>query len=460
MNFRLQYMFFLILLLAITVLALPLRALDQTPATDPSPVVVRFHETDALFRNPGRGWMAFERLPPKTPRLPYAVGYFRLDWYQVEPGEGKFDWSLIDEAIAAWKPLGARIAFRIMTANAHSPGVYCAPKWLFDTGCRGFAYTDGAKDASGRDIARIEPDYADPVYLRHYLALVAQLGKRYDGDPNIEFLDIGGYGIWSEWHTKHEVSTDIRRTIADACLTAFKKTPLVMMSDDADTLAYALPRGAGVRRDGVGSPWHEQNWIGSPKYAAVAGFADAWKTAPVVFEWHGNYDQIVSRGWSFDRAVQFMLRNHVTYINDNLQAVPAARMPDLEKLARLAGYRFVLRELRHDPVVRRGAALTVAMQWANVGVGRLYRSYPLSLARLDERGTPVCQVQAKADPRGWLPGAITISESLPIPATVAPGVYSLALALIDPQTGKPAIQLAIDAPEAQRLYRVSRVTVR
>jgi hypothetical protein len=285
------------------------------------------------------------------------------------------------------------------------------------------------------------------------------LGKRYDGDPNIEFVDIGGYGIWSEWHTKHEAPVEVRRRIADAYLTAFKKTPLVMMSDDADTLAYALAHGAGVRRDGVGSPWHEQNWIGSAKYAGVAGFADAWKRAPVVFEWHGNYDQITARGWSFDRAIQFILNNHVTYINDNLQAVPAARMPDLERLARLAGYRFVLREVRHEAVVRRGAALSVAMKWANVGVGRLYRSYPLSLALLDQNGATVCQVQAKADPRDWLPGEVAACQCLAIPATIAPGVYSLALALIDPQTGKPAIHLAVDAPQTQLLYRVSRVTV-
>lgn len=40
------------------------------------------------------------------------------------------------------------------------------------------------------------------------------------------------------------------------------------MSDDAKTLEYALRKGGefprvGMRRDGVGGPWHYKNWIGS-----------------------------------------------------------------------------------------------------------------------------------------------------------------------------------------------------
>jgi hypothetical protein len=47
-------------------------------------------------------------------------------------------------------------------------------------------------------IPRIEPDYADPIYLAKHGAFIAALGKRYDGTPGMEFLDIGSYGIWDE----------------------------------------------------------------------------------------------------------------------------------------------------------------------------------------------------------------------------------------------------------------------
>jgi len=95
----------------------------------------RFRETEELFANPGQGWMTMQRLPHGEGRFPCSVAYFRLNWDAVEPEEGKFNWQLIDESLQAWAKRGARVAFRVMTTNAHSKGYYCSPKWLFDAGC-------------------------------------------------------------------------------------------------------------------------------------------------------------------------------------------------------------------------------------------------------------------------------------------------------------------------------------
>ena len=173
--------------------------------------------------------------------------------------------------------------------------------------------------SGGKRIPRIEPDYADPIYLDKHGAFLKALGERYDGRPDIEFLDIGSYGIWGEWHTENPAPVAVRKQIVDLYLRAFRKTPLVFMSDDAEVLDYALAKGTGFRRDGVGSPWHEQNWIGSKKYAGVAGMADTWKHAPMVFEWFGDYDYLQSRKWSFDAAVNFMLSNH--WVHDHIRCI-------------------------------------------------------------------------------------------------------------------------------------------
>jgi hypothetical protein len=421
-------------------------------------VTVAFRETDAVFANPGKGWMTGRRLA--EPRFPTTVTYFRLIWADLEPAEGRFDWSLIDTPIEAAQKRGMRIAFRIMTTNAHSQGYYSSPKWLFDAGCKSFEYLVGGDDPTkgGQRIQRIEPDYSDSIYLDKHGRFLAALGKRYDGHRAVEFLDVGSYGIWGEWHTPHPVAIEVRRKIVDMYLDAFKRTPLMMMSDDAEALAYALPKGAGYRRDGVGSPGHEKSWIGSPKYAGVPGFADAWKKSPVVFEWYGNYEYLQSRQWSFDRAIHFMLDNHVTLINDNVGAVPPDQMPKLMKLARLAGYRFVLREASHAPRVAPGERLSVRMKWSNTGVGLLYREYFLEQYLLDAEGRIVERTRAAADPRAWLPGDREINAELAVGRNVKPGTYGLGIALADP-SGKPAIRLAIDAPESALVYKVSQVRV-
>ena len=420
------------LLSAAWVCAAPSLAVAQTAR-------VQFRETDTLFANPGQGWMSQQRRPQGEPRFPCSVVYLRFDWASVEPQRGQYDWKLVDEAIAAWKPRGAAVSMRVMTCNAHSSGYYSSPKWLFDEGCKGFEYLKGGDDptSGGKRIPRIEPDYSDPLYLKRHGEFLAAMGARYDGRPEVEFLDIGSYGIWGEWHTSNPASAAVRKQIVDLYTRAFTKTPLVFMTDDAEVLKYALASGAGLRRDGVGSPWHEQNWIGSKKYAGVTGMAEAWQRAPVVFEWFGDYNYLKSKGWSFDAAVEFMLSNHVTLINDNFGRVPPEAMPQLNRLARLAGARLVLRELAHPASVKPGAPLALNMKWANTGAGKIYGPCGLRLFLTDANGQPVCHLDAKADPRSWLPGERDVAEVWALPASVKPGAYGLAVAVMDP-AGKTA----------------------
>ncbi|MHB9009027.1 MAG: beta-galactosidase, partial [Limisphaerales bacterium] len=139
----------------------------EARAADAKFTRVQFREVDTLFANPGQGWMSQARRPQGEPRFPYSVVYLRFDWADAEPEEGKYNWALIDDAIAAWKPQGAAVALRVMTCNAHSRGYYSSPKWLFEAGCKGHEYLRGGDDptSGGQRIPRIEPDYADPIYL-------------------------------------------------------------------------------------------------------------------------------------------------------------------------------------------------------------------------------------------------------------------------------------------------------
>jgi len=95
--------------------------------------------------------------------------------------------------------------------------------------------------------------------------------------------------------------------------------------------------------------------------------------------------------------VNFILRNHATIINDNVGEVPENAFPQLQKLARLAGARFVLRELAHQSSVKAGGNLVLKMKLTNVG--------------LNIRGQSVCTTDAKADPRDWLPGEYNFAET-------------------------------------------------
>jgi hypothetical protein len=65
----------------------------------------------------------------------------------------------------------------------------------------------------------------------------------------------------------------------------------------------------------------------------------------------------------------------------------------------------------------------------------------------------------QADPRDWLPGEHILTQSLAIPATMKPGDYTLAMALVNPGGDVRPFRLAIETPEKDGRYLVSRVKI-
>ncbi len=414
---------------------------------------IEFSESDSVFANPGQGWM--------SSRLPGSIKYIRIGWAELEPEKGKYNWGPFERAIEEGREKGRKISIRIMTCNAHSKTYYTSPKWLFDYGCKGIEYLRGGDDPTfgGIRTLRIEPVYSDPLFLYHHEEFIKALADKYNGSPDLEFLDIGSYGIWGEWHTPNPAPVEVRKKIVDMYVNAFTKTPLVFMTDDAEVLPYALSKGTGLRRDGVGSRWHENTWIGSEKYAGVEDMAEAWKQAPVVFEWYGNYDYLLSRNWSFDSAVNFMLNNHVTIINDNIGKVPDDQMPKIYKLARLAGARLVLNEISYPVKVKRGNDFKIQMKFSNKGVGKLYHPYVIRCFLLDTGEDIEYYFDLQADLMKWLPGDYEINESVNLPISVKKGKYSLAVGIVDKEGKRNPFKLAINLPEQNGLYILNDIKI-
>ncbi len=84
----------------------------------------------------------------------------------------------------------------------------------------------------------------------------------------------------------------------------------------------------------------------------------------------------------------------------------------------------------------------------------------LQFTLTDSSGTVCFRTGGKADPRQWLPGEHPFSESLQVPATLQAGEYALAVGLVDPAGQRRPFLLAIDAPESNGRYSVSRVTIK
>jgi len=220
--------------------------------------IARPVDSGAALRNPGMGWMLhyYDNVPANYgSRLAPAdtlddwpglnLIYLRIPWSSIEPREGEFAWSVLDTPMQRFAARGVPAGFRITCSESWTR--YATPAWVEAAGAKGYNFTPGKGILP--DGVFWEPDYDDPVFLQKLEHLLAALAARYDGHPDVAYVDIGSFGVWGEGHTwsstakAYPVST-IKRHIELHCK-YFHKTPLMGMDDFASRPGTFVPLTAG-----------------------------------------------------------------------------------------------------------------------------------------------------------------------------------------------------------------------
>ena len=249
--------------LAALALFLP-SARGATPApTVDARVTVRPADHGRALVNPGMGFVLHHydnslvsygsKLAPSDPLDDFpglSTVYLRLAWSYVEPEEGRFDWSVVDTTAQRWIARGNKIALRF-SASESDPGVG-APLWVKAAGAKGYFFEAGKGVVPEAPGLPWEPDFDDPVFLAKLDRFLAAAAARYDGDPNVAFVDVGSFGIWGEgqtfWSTKRNYSAETALRHIELYRKHFKRKPatydlLVSVGSSIGTPAIALPHG-------------------------------------------------------------------------------------------------------------------------------------------------------------------------------------------------------------------------
>ncbi|NOY82406.1 MAG: DUF4832 domain-containing protein [Kiritimatiellaeota bacterium] len=220
---------------------------------------VRFKDNAAELANPGMGWALHyydnvpknygSRLQPSDlledwPGLSFL--YLRIPWSYIEPEENQFNWSVLDTPMERFRARGLQACFRLTCSESWCE--YATPKWVKESGAKGYRFRPGAGIV--KDGPYWEPDFDDPVFLDKLDGFLAAVAARYDGRPDVAFIEVGSFGVWGEGHTwsstrKAYPDSTIKRHI-DLYLKHFKKTPILGMDD-----FVSRPRPPSVWKDGV-----------------------------------------------------------------------------------------------------------------------------------------------------------------------------------------------------------------
>ncbi len=297
--------------------------------------------------------------------------YLRIAWSHIEPQEGRFNWSVLDTPAQRWLDKGKQIALRISCSESFMR--YATPQWVEQAGAKGYNFTPGkGVDPNG---PYWEPDYDDPVFLEKLDRFLAALARRYDGNPEVAFIDVGSVGVWGEGHTyastlKPYSAETIRRHI-DLHTKHFKKTLLVANDDFAlqnrgrETIEYAAKQGLGLRDDSILVQ-------GGDKAYFNADFAPLfWEHVPVVLE-SEHFGPSRDRGnWKDgSQYLEAVEKYHASYASIHWwpREFLAENQDLVRKINLRLGYRLQLVEASWPSEIPVAGGIWFATTWQNAGV--------------------------------------------------------------------------------------------
>ena len=466
-----------------------------TPALEQ--IVVHPTDTGVALVNPGMGWTfhfysnLIENYGSKLeasdtlddwPGL--AVIYLRVPWSFLEPREGEFNWALLDTPAQRWIGRGRQIALRVTCSESWLR--WATPRWVADAGAEGVDFNFGQGPAPGGRLW--DPNYLDPVFLEKLDKFLAALARRYDGNSNVAFIDIGSFGMWGEGHTGFSSRLDETRTFSavkrhiDLYVKHFPRTRLCISDDVAGPtkpgrhfreMDYAIAQGVTMRDDSILVQPPPNSWY----HAEMA--QEFWARGPVILE-HEHYGGSKARhAWSGDLLLKSIEDYHASYMS--IHWWPREELNEnrttVARINRRLGYRLQLREMAWPVEVSYGEPFVVETSWANAGVAPCYNDGFWTLTLKDEKGGIVSvntdetfDLRAlQVSPPGQAPVekrvvrfVVGLRHVDPLGAHAPPGRpgnYEVFVS-VGQRDGTPRVALPLTGDDGQRRYHLGRIRLR
>ncbi len=465
--------------------------------------VIYPQESTEILHNPGMGWVLLEEpLYPGRATLGWQGDFPEVDsvslslsWGNVEPEDGRYDWSEMDKAIDYWTGLGKRINMRLVTdLNTIGYPLASAPDWVGDKYGVPYSVEPGVGSVGVRLY-----DLANPTFLQLHDRFVRDFADRYRDNPMVDVVEIRSYGWWGEWHSSGnfksvEERVATLRHMLDVWQEAWGDklmvvsasyeynqqyepyevldTSMTSMDDFAYVSAfdYTVQKGMTFRRDGIGAALH---------YWDEKLLEDTFKMnnrLPLLGEHFGGYHVFLNKVNGYDltdfmsEALYKLHSNYMTaigWVAEGFAEVTAAKedggSPEIVDWGnREMGYRLVPHRLEYDTEICPGGTLRLSQLWSNTAAGRAWQKADLTVFLTGADGTEVWRGTDKSfDPVVFTAGDLHWHESgFALPEDLAPGEYDLRLALTDPETGEPWLKLPIANRDEAGRYFLDRIQVK
>ncbi|MFC0213472.1 DUF4832 domain-containing protein [Paenibacillus chartarius] len=433
-------------------------------------VTVAPRELTTVLYNP---FMGFAPPADQGPyRQPHKLVYAVVTWRELEPERGRYDFAGLERRfkLDEWGRQGVRVIFRFVADYATDKAHRDIPDWLYEEiGRDGIQYDEEV----GKGFS---PNYSNETFIQRHKEAIAALGARYDKDPRVAFIALGSLGHWGEWHTYSNDTMNIpfppmatSDRYVKHYLEAFPTKRLLMRRP----YPIAGGHGIGLYNDMFGSPgatadfvdWFENGYLSLlAGDVRLPGMPDFWKQAPSGGEF-ANAGQVRSyvQNGRVNEVLQMVERSHVSWLGPSSPAgleVNAAEQANMDKLLKRMGYRLRVAELSYPESAVTGGEVPVSLKMRNDGVASFYYDWPLEVALVSGQGETVASERVTGLAQTWLPGETASHVVVRLPSRLPEGLYSLRLALVDPDTGRPGVEFAMEGKQADGRYELGSLQVR
>ncbi|CAK2418666.1 Beta-galactosidase-like protein [Vibrio crassostreae] len=430
----------------------------NTPISNPGMGVETFHD----------GWgtvLTLEQYPVS------GMGYYRYYWSELEPSEGEYNFSLIDDLLEQNAKQSKRVALRFMTLDEPFSGTKI-PQWLIDKGIEGQWVENGKTFVADLD---------DPTYLYYVEKLLSAFGQRYDNDSRLAQIDIGMVGSWGEWHNSNfpeleplfsRYSEHQLNKFVDLHFSAFPNTAKLMLINGGDSFAYALEKGVGWRADcwgdwhNFGATWSHMNddypYRIQQANSQTPIFDTAWQRQPVSFEVCGDM-----HGWlatqHYTRAqvaasLDWAINQHASSLNLKSKPIPEQYRDLLDNALLKIGYRFRVDTIRHSAYLSMGKNLSLEAHIFNDGVAPTYQPYYAYYRLVNSNDQVVSFAKDSTSSEAWLPVDYKSIANFSLPTDLNVGHYYIEIAVSESRDSKP-LNLANIGKQPDGWYRLSEVII-
>lgn len=387
--------------------------------------------TEGPDKNPMKGWNSgwWDDYELAT------VGFQYIKWKDIEPTDGNFDFSAVENVINRPGSKGRHLILRLHTDWAGEQETSDGgPAWL---------YNDyGVKRLKDPNADRYVTDYNDPNYLTQVSQVVAALATQYEDDPRIYAIQLGVLGYWGEWHTfGYDDSFAITDTTMQQVIATYKNNFLnkqlmgrypwrVPLSEETNIgfhNDFFLPNN-GHSNEFTQSIFWGKKWL----EGSIGG-----EVPPINAN---DLTQFKAQLFGTEEGIDIIERGHYSTMKIGEGERPCQSSPNGQQcekfmsMHRKMGYNFQITSAIFADNLAISDSFKIVLNLNNIGVAPMYYDWEVQVALLDENNQTVSIFEVPYSLSTILADETTYSISTTLGFDNLPlGAYNLAVRIIQPK---------------------------